>query len=126
MHALLQPAFPAKFAIASGALWYAWTVAAVLVRTTGNNSPPPAAIDPPQPRTVIVRTVSIIPEPPFAERWPAVQGGPPAAVDESQQVSIKLQPEPQARHAVPRDPVCGSRGRRYFHIGRRLSWRCRR
>lgn len=26
----------------------------------------------------------------------------------------------------PRDPVCGKRGRRYFHIGRRLSWRCRR
>lgn len=25
-----------------------------------------------------------------------------------------------------RDPVCGKRGRRYFRIGRRLSWRCRR
>lgn len=33
--------------------------------------------------------------------------------------------EPRKRRAH-RDPVCGKRGRRYFHIGRRVSWRCRR
>ena len=33
---------------------------------------------------------------------------------------------PGTNRSVARDPVCGKRGRRYFHIGRRLSWRCRR
>ncbi len=37
-------------------------------------------------------------------------------------------PSPGTKHAmrIAPDPVCGKRGRRYFHIGRRLSWRCRR
>jgi hypothetical protein len=129
MHPLLQPIYPVRLAIVSGGLWCAWTAAAVLVRTTENNTPPPAAADPPAPLTVMVRTVPISPELAFAERWPAVQGVTPAAVAESQQVSIQPQPEPpKARHveAAPRDPVCGNRGRRYFHIGRHLSWRCRR
>lgn len=33
-------------------------------------------------------------------------------------------PSPGTNRA--RGPVCGRRGRRYFHIGRHLSWRCRR
>jgi hypothetical protein len=37
-------------------------------------------------------------------------------------------PSPGTTHSVrhARDPVCGKRGRRYFHIGHRLSWRCGR
>ncbi len=37
-------------------------------------------------------------------------------------------PSPGTNHRarLARDPVCGTRGRRYFHIGRHLSWRCRR
>jgi hypothetical protein len=31
-----------------------------------------------------------------------------------------------SHRAEHRDSVCGTRGRRYFHVGRRLSWRCRR
>ena len=71
MHPLLLTKFPTKLAAASGALWCAWTMAAVLVHGSQNNAAPRATIDPPPSITVMVRTVRIVPELPFAERWQA-------------------------------------------------------
>jgi hypothetical protein len=64
----------------SGALWCAWTMAAVLVHGSQNNGAPRATIDPPPSITEMVRTVRIVPELTFAERWqapaPAMQQAP--------------------------------------------------
>jgi hypothetical protein len=37
--------------------------------------------------------------------------------------AVQIKPQRAKRHAVR---VCGAKGRRYFHIGRRLSWKCKR
>src|SRR5258707_10330846 len=71
MHPLLQPVFPTKLAIASGALWAAWMVGAVFVQLDQKNAPAPAAIDPPKPFAVMIRTVPITPELAFEQRWQA-------------------------------------------------------
>ncbi|UGY16336.1 hypothetical protein HAP48_0049065 [Bradyrhizobium septentrionale] len=130
MHPMLQPMFPTKLAIASGAVWCAWTVAAVFVHTFPINAPAPAAADPPQPFTLMVRTIPITPELLFDDRW---QTPVPAMQQERKVAEAEIRPdEPKPIQARPRhaaryaDPVCGSRGRRYFHISRWLSWRCRR
>lgn len=65
-------------------------------------------------------------------RDPFDQDGPRAGVAQSVERRIEnprgggSNPSPGTNRHVARDPVCGKRGRRYFHIGRRLSWRCRR
>ncbi len=130
MHRMLQPWFAAKLSIAAGALWCAWTVSAV----TGKiSAPSPAAADQPQPFTLIVRTIPIFPELSFSERWQApLQAMQQVHVTSTdvgaQQAADKLKKdEMMSRHAARQvDPVCGSKGRRYFHIGRILSWRCNR
>jgi hypothetical protein len=130
MHPMLQPMFPVKFAIGSGALWCAWTVAAVLVRTSEINAPTPAQIDSPQPFTVVVRSVRITPEMAFDDRWQAPAPAMQQAImaETNQQASEQSKSSHHASRHVERhaDPVCGSRGRRHFHTGRHLSWRCRR
>nr|WP_165125082.1 hypothetical protein [Bradyrhizobium sp. 6(2017)]QIG93779.1 hypothetical protein G6P99_15585 [Bradyrhizobium sp. 6(2017)] len=77
MHPMLQPIFPIKLAIASGALWCAWTVAAVLVHTGQISSPAPAAADPPPPIPVLARSDRLPLPQAFDDRWrapaPAVQ-----------------------------------------------------
>jgi len=80
---------------------------------------------------VVVRTIPIIKQLPFEERWrdPAPQTMPfiISLADQYQQVSLQLKPDQQASQSAERpDPVCGSKGRRYSHIGRILSWRCNR
>ena len=130
MHQLLRPRFPIKLAALSAALWCAGMAAAVLGRPFQINAPVPAAAEPPQPITVMIRTVRIVPELLFDERW---QAPAPAMQHVRMAENIEIssdQAKPShnsakhvARHA---DTVCGTRGRRYFHIGRRLSWRCRR
>ena len=89
------------------------------------------ADSPPTPFTVVVRTIPITKELPFEERWqvPAPEAMPPTigSANRYQDVSLQLEPDQQAsQRAERRDPVCGSKGRRYFHIGRILSWRCKR
>jgi hypothetical protein len=124
---MLQPMFAVRLAVALGALWCAWMV---FVHAFQINARVPATIDPPQPVAVMIRTVQITPEPSFEERWQA-----PAPAMQQARIATEAHLSPEqpkviqnssrhvARHA---DRVCGSRGRRYFHIGRRLSWRCRR
>jgi hypothetical protein len=130
MHVLLQPAFPTKFAVASGALWCAWTVAAMLARATENNAPPPTAVDPPAPFVVTVRTIPIIPEAAFADRWQVPAPIPaPAPAAESQQFPIKLTPAPRQAeaHAERSERDICTRHRMHKVITRGgKSWRCRR
>jgi hypothetical protein len=106
-------------------LWCVYALASVFVQPVENNAQPPAAIDPPQPFTVIVRTVPIIAadSSTFDDRWQLPQTA--AKPDQPVQASAKLS-ERVSHRAEHRDSVCGTRGRRYFHVGRRLSWRCRR
>jgi hypothetical protein len=96
------------------------------------NSEPQPLPDPPlTPFTVAVRTIPITKELPFEERRqvPAPEAMPPTIglANRYQNVSLQLEPNQQASQpAERRDPVCGSKGRRYFHIGRILSWKCNR
>jgi hypothetical protein len=125
MHQLLRPKFPAKLAGLSGALWCAWMIAAVLGHGSQNNAPAPAAAGPPPPIAIMVRTVRIAPELAFDDRWqapaPAMQQA--RIADEGPIGPLKAEQNHEStRHAARHaDPVCGSRGRRYFHICRRLS-----
>ena len=106
-------------------LWCAYGLASVFVQPLENNAQLPRTVDPPEPFTVIVRTVPITaPDiPTFEERWQL----PVALAKTEQPVSAGATlSHPVSHRSVHRDPVCGTKGRRYFHIGRRLSWRCKR
>jgi hypothetical protein len=96
-----------------------------------NNETQPLPDSPPTPFTVVVRTIPITKELAFEERWqiPVTEAMPPTIglANRYQDVSLQLEPDQQVSQRAERpDPVCGSKGRRYFHIGRILSWRCRR
>jgi hypothetical protein len=129
MHSLLQSILPTGITIV---LWCVCAAAAVIVQPSQNNETQPLPDSPPTPFTVVVRTIPIIiKQLPFEERWrePAPQTMPfiISLADQYQQVSLQLKPDQQASQPAERpDPVCGSKGRRYFHIGRILSWRCNR
>jgi hypothetical protein len=128
MHPLLQPILPTGITIV---LWCVCAAAAVIVQPSKVDEPAPLPDSPPTPFMVVVRTIPITKELPFEERWqiPAPEAMPPTigSANRYQNVSLQLEPDQQAsQRAERRDPVCGSKGRRYFHIGRILSWRCRR
>jgi hypothetical protein len=125
MHPLLQPILPTGITIL---LWCVCSAAAALVQPSKNNEPQPLSDSPPTPFTVVVR---ITQELAFEEWWqvPAPDAMPPTigSANRYQDVSLQVEPDQQASQPAERpDPVCGSKGRRYFHIGRILSWRCRR
>jgi hypothetical protein len=119
MQPLLQPVSPTGITIL---LWCVCSAAAALVQPGKNNEPQPLPDSPPTPFTVVVRTIPITKELAFEDRWqvPAPEAMPPT------NVSLRLEPDQHSQPAERPDPVCGSKGRRYFHIGRILSWRCRR
>ena len=120
MHPLLQPILPTGLTIV---LWCVCAAATALVQPSQNNQTQPLPDSPPTPFTVVVRTIPITKELPFEERWqvPAPETMPPT------DVSLQLEPDqPASQRTEGRDPVCGSKGRRYFHIGRILSWKCNR
>jgi hypothetical protein len=128
MQPLLQPVSPTGITIL---LWCVCSAAAALVQPGKNNEPQPLPDSPPTPFTVVVRTIPITKELAFEERWqvPAPEAMPPTigSANQHQNVSLQLEPDQQAsQRAERRDPVCGSKGRRYFHIGRILSWKCNR
>ncbi len=128
MHPPLQPILPTGITIL---LWCVCSAAAALVQPNKNNEPQPLPDSPPTPFTVVVRTIPITKELAFEERWqiPVTEAMPPTigSANRYQNVSLQLEPDQQASQPAERpDPVCGSKGRRYFHIGRILSWRCRR
>jgi len=125
MHSLLQSILPTGITIV---LWCVCAAAAVIVQPSQNNETQPLPDSPPTPFTVVVRTIPITKELAFEERWqvPAPEAVPPT-IGSAKNVSLQLEPDQQASQPAERpDPVCGSKGRRYFHIGRILSWRCRR
>ena len=119
MHSLLHSILPTGITIV---LWCVCAAAAVIVQPSQNNETQPHPDSPPTPFTVVVRTIPITKELPFEERWqvPAPEAMPPT------NVSLRFEPDQHSQPAGRPDPVCGSKGRRYFHIGRILSWRCRR
>ena len=128
MHPLLQPILPTGLTIV---LWCVCAAAAALVQPSQNNETQPLPDSPPTPFTVVVRTIPITKELAFEERWqiPLTEAMPPTIglANRYQDVSLQLEPDQQVSQRAERpDPVCGSKGRRYFHIGRILSWRCRR
>ena len=128
MHPLLQPILPTGLTIV---LWCACAGAAALVQPSQNNETQPLPDSPPTPFTVVVRTIPITKELAFEERWqiPIPEAVSPTigSANRYQNVSLQLEPDqPALQRTEGRDPVCGSKGRRYFHIGRILSWRCRR
>src|SRR5258705_9435213 len=117
MHSLLQSILPTGITIV---LWCVCAAAAVIVQPSQNNETQPHPDSPPTPFTVVVRTIPITKELAFEERWqvPAPEAMPPTIGSANQYQNVQPAERP--------DPVCGSKGRRYFHIGRILSWRCRR
>jgi hypothetical protein len=128
MHSLLQSILPTGITIV---LWCVCAAAAVIVQPSQNNETQPLPDSPPTPFTVVVRTIPITKELAFDERWqvPAPEAMPPTIglANRYQNVSLQVEPDQHASQPAERpDPVCGSKGRRYFHIGRILSWRCRR
>jgi hypothetical protein len=125
MHPLLQPILPTGITIV---LWCVCSAATALVQPVKNNDPPPQHQPEPTAFITVVRTIPILKELAFEDRWQVM---PPISLrlepDQHQNVSLQLEPDQQASQPAERpDPVCGSKGRRYFHIGRILSWRCRR
>jgi hypothetical protein len=128
MHPLLQPILPTGITIV---LWCVCEAAAVIVQPSKVDEPRPLPDSPPTPFMVVVRTIPITKELPFEDRWqiPVTEAMPPTigSANRYQNVSLQIEPDQQASQpAERRDPVCGSKGRRYFHIGRILSWRCNR
>jgi hypothetical protein len=128
MHPLLQPILPTGITIL---LWCVCSAAAALVQPNKITEPQSLPDSPPTPFTVVVRTIPITKELAFEERWqiPVTEAMPTTIglANRYQNVSVQLEPDQQAsQSAERRDPVCGSKGRRYFHIGRILSWRCKR
>jgi len=128
MHPLLQPVSPTGITIL---LWCVCSAAAALVPSGKSNEPQPLPDSPPTPFRVVVRTIPITKELAFEERWqiPVSEAMSPTigSANRYQNVSLQLEPDqPALQRNEGRDPVCGSKGRRYFHIGRILSWRCRR
>jgi hypothetical protein len=105
MHPLLQAILPTGITIV---LWCVCSAAAALVQLSKNNEPKPQP--PPEPTAFItvVRTIPILKELAFEERWqvPAPETMPPT------DVSLQLEPDQRAsQHAERSDPVCGSKGR---------------
>jgi hypothetical protein len=128
MHPLLQPILPTGITIV---LWCVCAAAAVIVQPSKVDEPAPLPDSPPTPFMVVVRTIPITKELPFEERWqvPAPEAMPPTigSANRYQNVSLQIESDQRAsQRAERRDPVCGSKGRRYFHIDRILSWRCKR
>ena len=128
MRPLLQPILLTGLTIV---LWCVCAAAAALVQPSQNSEIQPLLDSPPTPFTVVARTIPITKELAFEERWqiPVTEAMPPTIglANRYQDVSLQLEPDQQASQpAERRDPVCGSKGRRYFHIGRILSWRCKR
>jgi hypothetical protein len=127
----MQPVFPFPIRL-PGVCWAllcAGIIAAFITRQLGNSAPLPAAASPPPPLTLAVRTIPIIPELAFDQRW---QVPPPVIAATSPEPAAQpgnaadSKPERRVSHrAERRDRVCGERGRRYFHVGRHRSWRCR-
>ena len=138
MQALLQPAFPLKFAMAAGGLCCAGMLGAVLLLRGSETHTTPEASLSTSLMVHSIRTVRIIPdEPPaktaivssvpFEERW---QSGPQAESPEPLPVTT-VEPTPQVpkirtARAEVSDPVCGDKGRRYIYIDRHQYWKCRR
>src|SRR4051794_18731752 len=134
MQPLLKPMFPIKLASAAGALWCVGIAGALLGHALQNNAPLPAAASQPEAFTVLARSDRLAPLLAFDERWQAparamqhvrmADAAPDAAPSAQSKAKLirEAHREPR-RHA---DRVCGAKGRRYFHHGRRLSWRCRR
>lgn len=127
---------------ALGGLWCAWLAGAVYVRAYQTNqpaAPPPAEL---QAATIPVRTVAILPDLAFGDRWQApaaIAAGQPrpasqiiqqaslAAEDPIDEPAAKAQPRPRrAERRAEADSVCGSRGRHYFHRRHWTGWRCNR
>ena len=128
MHPLLQPILPTGITIV---LWCVCSAATALVQPVKNNDPPTQHQPEPTAFITVVRTIPILKELAFEDRWqvPVPEAVSPTigSANRYQNVSLQLEPDPQvSQRAERRDPVCGSKGRRYFHIGRILSWRCRR
>ena len=117
MHPLLQPILPTGITIV---LWCVCSAATALVQPVKNNDPPPQHQPEPTAFITVVRTIPILKELAFEDRWqvPVPETMPP--------ISLRLEPDQHSQPVERPDPVCGSKGRRYFHIGRILSWRCRR
>ena len=96
VHSLLQPVFPVTFAAVSCALTCAWTASA-----TGSNAPLARANDPPEPFTVVVRTIPITRPAnlPFEERW-QVQADQPVTQARTEQPAL-VTTNCIPSHAVP-------------------------
>src|SRR6185312_9185918 len=114
-------------AIACAALWCALAIGAVLDRGGENSAPTPPPGPPQKAISQIIRADRIAPVLAFDERWqapePAMQQAIMAEVIQpapKRANAVQIKPQRAERHA---DRVCGSKGRRYFHIGRHLSWR---
>ncbi|WP_182869692.1 hypothetical protein [Bradyrhizobium diazoefficiens] len=130
MHPQLSPKFPIRLGIAAAALWCALMAGAVSMRLAGISAPVPARAALASPKIAIVRAIPMIPELVFDDRW---QAPAPAMQHARMAEDLQIKPDqPKAAQKPPRrverhaDRVCGSKGRRYFRIGRHLSWRCRR
>ncbi len=91
MHSLLHSILPTGITIV---LWCVCAAAAVIVQPSQNNETPPLPDSPPTPFMVVVRTIPIIKQLPFEERWrdPAPQTMPfiISLADQYQQVSLQL------------------------------------
>ena|SRR5882757_399673 len=130
MRPILQPRFPVGLAIACASLWCALAIGAVLGRGGAENSPSQPPGPPEKPIARIIRADRIAPVLAFDDRWqvraPAMQHAIMAEVIQpapKRAAAVQIKPQRAKRHA---DRVCGAKGRRYFHIGRRLSWKCKR
>lgn len=133
MHPLLKPMFPIRLASAAGALWCVGIAGALLGHAIQNNAPLPAAASPPEAFTVLARSDRLAPLLAFDDRWQAPARAMPDAriadaAPDAQERSDRISRHQERSHRAKRhaDRVCGAKGRRYFHHGRRLSWRCRR
>jgi hypothetical protein len=133
MHPPLHPIFPAKLAAASAALWCAGWLAAAIGHFSQNSAPLPAPADPPQPFAVVVRTIPMIPEMPFDDRWqapaPAMQQAGIAEEDKpipDHPKPAKIKPKHVERHAESRGNICTRHHMRKVITRGGKSWRCRR
>ncbi|WP_128941094.1 hypothetical protein [Bradyrhizobium zhanjiangense] len=129
MHPLLLPKFPIRLGIALAALWCGLAAGAVLIHRPGNIAPAPAPRRPVKAESLILQAPEMAPVLAFDDRWrgqaPAMQH---VGMAEAAQIAPAKPKEAQSRPrraASHADRVCGGKGRRYFHRGRHLSWRCR-
>ena len=103
VHSLLQPVFPVTFAAVSCALTCAWTASAIILPTRSEvmHAPLARANDPPEPFTVVVRTIPITRPAnlPFEERW-QVQADQPVTQARTEQPAL-VTTNCIPSHAVP-------------------------